>query len=92
MNSTVEYGYKTFAWLVFCVFCKRGFVAELDEKGLDVVVNSCPLGNDFTDDQAKRFLNVYSNTWARLVVKVWWVVYEHLVDRTDASIQSPWQP
>jgi hypothetical protein len=88
-------GYKTFVWLAGMVFADRNFVAHVDEVGLDAVIAECPLGDDMSDEQKAAFSAAFNQAWLRLVVKLWWIIYDYLRKRgkiPGAATASPWRP
>lgn len=87
-------GYKTFTWLAGMIFIDRDFVAHVDEVGLDAAIKECPLGNDMSDEQKASFKAAFNETWLRLVVKLWWIVYDYLRKRgkIPQAQAAPWRP
>lgn len=86
-------GYMTFMWLTSKVFIDRDFVALIDRQGLDAVIASCPLGDDMSAGQKRSFMAAFKNWRLRLLVKIWWIVYDDLRRRGKIpAAASPWRP
>lgn len=87
-------GYMTFMWLTWKVFVDREFVAKVDKEGLDVIIATCPLGDDMPPKQKIAFEAAFKDRWMRLAVKLWWLVYDFR--RKGGHIPqvqaAPWRP
>ena len=90
-----NYEYKTFIWLCGMVLADKGFVKHVDDVGLDAVIDECPFDDDLSDEQRESFEVAFNNKLLRLVVKVYWLVYDYLRNTgkvPSASTRGPWRP
>ena len=90
MNTETEY--RDILWLTGKVFTDRTFVNQIEEKGFDAIYNECPYG-DLTYDQKSVFEDTFNRWEMRLLVRIWWLVYDHLRNRgVIRSASAPWRP
>lgn len=85
-------GYQDIIWLAGKVFIDEGFVDTIEEEGFEAVYSKCPYG-DLTGDQKQVFEDVFNRWEARLLVRIWWLVYRYLRKyRGVSAASSPWRP
>jgi len=85
-------GYQAITWLAGKVFTDRTFVDRIENEGFEAIYKECPY-DDLADDQKAVFEDTFSRWEMRLLVRVWWLVYDHL--RKHGKIQgvrSAWRP
>lgn len=84
--------YQAITWLAGQVFINREFVDRLEKKGFEAIYKECPY-DDLTPDQQITFEAAFNKWTLRLLVKVWWLVYDYLRKYGDLpSVRSPWRP
>lgn len=85
-------GYQAISWLAGQVFIKREFVKVIEEKGFEAIYDECPY-DDLTDDQKYTFEDTFNRREMRLLVRIWWIVYDHLRKHGRISAtRAPWRP
>lgn len=84
-------GYQDITWLAGKVFIDRHFMDEIEEQGFDTVFDECPYG-DLTPDQRVVFVEAFGRWELRMLVRIWWVVYDHLRKHSKIGQLVTWRP
>lgn len=91
-NAQFVPGYQAITWLAGQVFINREFVDQVENEGFDAIYDKCP-HDDLTDDQRRTFEDTFGRWEMRLLVRVWWAVYDYLRKRGKIqATRAPWRP
>lgn len=84
-------GHQDIIWLSGKVFTDRDFVDKIEEKGFESIYAECPYG-DLTASQKRTFEDTFNRWEMRLLVRVWWLIYDYLRKNGKISATAPWRP
>lgn len=93
-NASAQFvpGYQDIIWLAGRIFTDRQFMDRVEQDGFEAIYAQCPYG-DLSDDQKKTFRDTFDRWEMRLLVRIWWVVYDHLRRHGKiAAASEPWRP
>ena len=91
-KAQVVPGFQDIVWLGGQVFENRGFVDRIEKEGFDAIFAECPYG-DLTPDQKVRFRSVFDRWEMRMIVRIWWIMYDYLRKHGKiVATSEPWRP
>ena len=88
-------GYEAIMWLTSKVFLDREFISRIEEHGFQAIYQECPY-HDLTPEQRAAFEAAFSRWELRILVRIWWVIYERLRNRNKipsaSAPEAAWRP